>query len=129
MADRDMQPVRIIVGNRLPVEMPRTDRDPAQDAQIPKSIGGDLLLIRRHHLGDRRRSRLERHEQETVPILQRHREEAQLVRLQAWIFVAVRDPDQPAVPGIAPRMIGTGKDFGAAAVSIDDPRAAVTAHV
>jgi hypothetical protein len=72
---------------------------------------------------------LERHEQETVPILQRHWEEAQLVRLQSWIFVAVRHPDQPAVPTIAPRMIGAGKDFGAAAVSIDDPRAAVAAHV
>ena len=129
VADRDVQAVRIIVGDGLPVERARTKRDPADRPQILETIGRDLVLIRRHHLGDRRRAGLERDEQEAAPILQRDREQAELLGLQARIFVAVRNADEPPVARIAPRMIGAGQDLGAAARAVDQPRSAMAADV
>ena len=83
MPDRDVQPVRIIVGDGLPVERARPQRHPADRAQILEAVGRDLGLVRRHHLGDRRRAGLERHEQETVPVLERQTGTARACRSRA----------------------------------------------
>ena len=84
MADRDVQMVRIIVGDRLPVELARAQRCTAADrAQILEAIGRDLVLIGRHHLGHARRAGLERDEQEPAPILERDRHQPKLARCRA----------------------------------------------
>ena len=57
MADRDVQMVRIIVGDGLPVEVARAQRHPADRAQILEAVGRDLVVIGRHHLGDARQRR------------------------------------------------------------------------
>ena len=129
MADRNVQMVGIIVGDRLPVERPLAERDSADRLQVLETIGRDLMLIGRHHLVDRRRSGFERDEQESAPGLQRNREEAHLLSLQSGIFVAMGDADQSPVSGITPRMIGAGQHFRTAACSVDQPRSAMPADV
>ena len=108
----------------------RPERHPADRAQFLEAVGRDLILIRRHHLGDRRRARLERDEQEPAPLLQRDRHQARACRSRSPGYsCAVRHPDQPPVAGIAPRVIGAGQHLGAAAVAVDQPRAAMAADV
>ena len=55
VADRDVEVVGIIVGDRLPVERPGTKRDLAGRLQLLEPVGRDLVLERRHHLGDGRK--------------------------------------------------------------------------
>ena len=129
MADGDVQPVRIIVGDGLPVEVARAQRHPADRAQLLEPIGRDLGLIRRHHLCHRRRARLQRHEQKTAPVLDRQRYKPKILGSEARIFLTVRDPDQPPVPRIAPRVIGAGQHLRAAPAAVDQPGAAVAAHI
>ena len=73
MPDRDVEMVRIIVGDRLPVERPRPKRHTAHHAQVLEAVMRDLVLVGRHHLGDRRRAGLERHEEKAVPLFERDR--------------------------------------------------------
>jgi hypothetical protein len=129
MADRNVQMIGIIVGDRLPVERPRAERDAADRLQLLEPVGSDLRVVRRHHLGDARRARLERHEQEAAPILQRDWKQAVILCPKPRILVAVGYSDQPPVPRIAPRMIGTGQHLGAAACPVDQPRSAMPAHI
>jgi len=129
MTDWDVEMVGIIVAQRLPVELAWTHRDAAEHAQILETIRRNLLLVWRHHLSDRRRAGLERDEQETAPIFQRDRKQAELFGLETRIFVAMRDPDQPAVTTVAPGVIGTGQHPGAAGGAVDQARAAVAADI
>ena len=129
MPDRDMQPVRIIVGDGLPVERARPQRHPPDRAQLLEAVQRHFVLIGRHHLRHRRRAGLERDEQEAVPFLDRDRHQPQLVRLQPRIFGAVRHPDQPPVARIGPGVIRAGQHLGASGAAIDQPRPAMAAHV
>src|SRR5215472_2609226 len=129
MADRDMQMVRVIVTERLPVKAARTDRDSAQQPQILEAIRFDLVFIWRHHLGDAWKSRFQGHEQKPVPVFERYAMKPKTVGLKAGIFVPVRNPDQSAVAGIAPCVIGTGQHFRATARTVDQSRAAMAANV
>jgi len=129
MADRDVEMVGVIVGDRLPVERPRPKRHPPHHAQLFEPIGRDLVLVRRHHLVDGRRSGLKRHEEEPAPVLQGDREQPELFRIQPRIFVPVRHAHQPPVAGIAPGVIGASHHLGATAGAIDQPRAAVATDV
>jgi len=129
MPDRNVQVIRIIVGNRLPVERPVAQPHRRKRLHLRKAVRLDLVFVRRHDLGDRRHARLERHEQETSPIFERDGKQAELFGLQSWIFLPVRNPDELAVPGIAPGMIRAGQDLRAAGVAVDQPRTAVAAHV
>jgi len=52
MADRDVQMVRIIVCDRLPVDRPRTERHSPDRSQLLEAVRRDLRLIGRHHLRD-----------------------------------------------------------------------------
>src|SRR5438309_823937 len=87
------------------------------------------MLVGCHHLGDRWRAGLKGHEQKAVPLLERHRLEPELLRLQSGIFMAVRHSDQMAVASIAPRMIRAGQHLGAAGITVDKPRAPMPADV
>jgi len=93
MADRNVQVVRIIVGNRLPVEVPGADGDAAEHAQILEPVGRDFLLIRRHDFGDRWNAGLKRHEQEAAPVFERDRKQAMVFGPEAGIFLAMRNSD------------------------------------
>ena len=108
MADWDMQMVRIIVGDGLPVEIARAKRHPADRAQILEPVGRHFGLIGRHHLVNRGQPILQADEDETAPDFHRHRDQPELVGLKVRIFVAVHDPDQPPVASVAPGVIGTG---------------------
>ena len=55
VADRDVEVVGIIVGDRLPVERSRPQRDLAGRLQRLETVGRDLVLELRHHLGDGRK--------------------------------------------------------------------------
>src|SRR5436190_4891916 len=129
MTDRDVEVVGIIIAQRLPVELARTHRDPAEHPQLLKTIRRHLVLVWRHHFRDRRRAGLERDEQETAPFLQCDRKKAQLLNLETRIFVAMRHADQPAVATVAPSVIGAGQYLGAAARTVDEAGAAVTTDV
>ena len=129
MSDRDVEVIRIIVCDGLPVEIARTMRHPPNRAKSFELIGRHLMIVGSHHFVDGRQSLLEPDEQETAPIFQRHRDQAQLLDLDPRIFVTVHDTDQPSVAGIAPGVIGAGQYLGAAAVTVDQPRAAMAADV
>jgi len=121
MSDRNVQMVGIIVGDRLPVERPSAERDPADRPQLLEPVSRDFMFIGRHHLAHGRRARLERHEDEPAPGLECDGEEAELFGLQAGVFLAMRHADQPPVAGIAPGVIRAGEDLRAAAVAVDEP--------
>jgi len=129
MPDRDVQMVGIVIGDGFPIQRARAQRHPADRAQILEAIGRDLVLIGRHHLGDRRRARFERDEQEPVPGFERNGEQAVIFGREARIFMAMGHADQPPVAGIAPRVIGAGQHLGAAGLAVDQPRPAVAADV
>ena len=129
MADRDVQMIRIIVGDGLPVEVARPHPHRADRAHLLEAVGRDLFLIGRHHLGDRGQAVLEPDEQEPAPIFERDGFEAILRGVEPGIFGAVRNPDQLAGAVVAPRVIGAGQHLGAPACPVDQPRAAVAADV
>src|SRR4051794_4935318 len=129
MADRDVQMVGIIVGDRLPVERPRAERHAADRLQLLEAVDGNLIRVRRHHLRDRRRTGLQRHEEEPAPIFQSNWKQAMILSPEARILVPVRHSDQPPVARVAPRMIRAGQDLGAAARAIDQPRSPVATDV
>src|SRR5687767_13855244 len=52
MGDTDVQPIRIIVGDVLPVDLARSNRHSAERLQGFETIWGDLAFERRHHVGD-----------------------------------------------------------------------------
>jgi len=87
------------------------------------------VLIRRHHLGDGRRSGLQRDKQEAAPVFERDGKQPMILGPETRIFGAMRHADQPPVAGIAPRVIGAGQHLGAAAGPVDQPRPTVAADV
>jgi len=119
MADRDVEVIGIIIGDRLPVERARADPDLLQRLELGEAIGLDLILVRRHDLGDRRQPRLERDEQKAPPIFEGDGRQTQLLRLQFRIFLPMRHSDQPPVAGIAPRVIGAGQHLVATRAAVD----------
>src|SRR6476660_7027476 len=82
MADRDVEAVRIIVGDRLPVELTRADRDAPDNPQILEPIRRHLVLVGRHHLRNRWRSGFKRNEEKPPPPFEYHRKEPELLCLE-----------------------------------------------
>ena len=62
-------------------------------------------------------------------MLQLDRQQAPVGEVEARIILLVRHADQPAVGGIGPAVIGAGQPPRAAAVAVDQPRAAVAADI
>jgi len=50
VADGNMQMVGIVIGNGLPVEVARPERDPADRPEILEAVRRHFLLVGRHHL-------------------------------------------------------------------------------
>ena len=130
MADRDVQPVRIIVGDRLPVERragaaspgrspaaPRSDRARPPPRKAPSSRRPTARPARASTNRNPRQFSSATGNSPSFSVS------------QSRIFVAVRHADQPPVAGIAPRVIGAGQHLGAAAIAVDQPRAAMAADV
>ncbi len=90
---------------------------------------GDLGLTGRHHLGDARPAAFEADEEEAAPILEFDRDQTELGGIEAGIILALRHPDEAAVGGIGPGVIGAGQPLGAARLAVDQARAAVAADV
>ena len=129
MGDLDVEPVRIIVGDVLPVDVARTQRDPADRLQSLEAMGGDFGVIGRHHFGDGGPAGFEADEQETAPRLQLDRDQAETLGIEPGIILSGGHADQPPVIGIGPGMIGAGQPLGAARLAVDQPRAAVAADI
>ena len=96
MRDIDVQRIGIIVGDLLPVHIARTQRDAAERHQLLHTVGGDLVLVRRHHLGDRRAVAGKAHEDEAVIDLVLDRLEAALGRIEPHEGVAERNAGELA---------------------------------
>ena len=129
MRDGDVQPVRIIVGDVLPVDRARAHRDAAERAQLLEAVGVDHRLIGRHHRGDRGAAGFEAHEDEAAPDFHFDRHEAALGHVERGIVEAIGHARQPTVEIVGPGVIRADQLLGTAAVAIDQPRAAVAADV
>ena len=128
MGDIDVQSVRIIVRNALPVHRAGTERDPADRPHLLEAMRRDLRFIRRHHRRDARPAALQPDEQEAAPILQLDRDQAESGRIEAGIISRSGTPIT-AVGAVGPGMIGAGQPLGAAGLAIDQPRAAMAADI
>jgi hypothetical protein len=114
MGHRDVEAVGIIVGDVLPVHVARPQGNPAERPQRLEPIGGHLVFVGRHHLGDRGTGGFEPDEEKTVPSLKLDRYEPELRQDHPWIVALVRDSDQPSVEAVGPGVIGAGQAFRAA---------------
>jgi len=129
MGDFDVEPVRIIVGDVLPVDVARPRRDPSDRLQSLEIVRADLGLIGRHHLGDAWGPRFEPDEQEAAPILHFDWNQAERGRIEPRIVLPGRHADEAPVGGIGPGVIRASQPLRAARMAIDQPRAAVAADV
>ncbi len=129
MADRNMQPVGVIVGDRLPVKIARAKRHAANRAQFLEPVQRHLILVRRHHFCDRRCTSLKRDKHKTMPLLDRNRHKSQLVRGETRVFGTMRYADKPPVARIAPCMVRASQHPGAPSPAVDQPRPAMAADI
>jgi len=129
MGDLDVEPVRIIVGDVLPIDVARPHRDPADRLERLEAVGRHFRVIGRQHLRHGWSSALEPDEQEAAPGLQLDGNEAERSGIEPRIILPLRHGEEAPVRTIGPGVIGAGQAPGAARLAIDQPRAAMAADV
>ncbi len=130
MSDGDVQAVGIIVGDVLPVDPARAERDAALGAEVLEAVGFDLGEVGGHHLRDGRAAViLEADEDEALENLDIDLGQAELVLVERGIGALEGQAGQLAVEAVGPGVIGADQPFGAARGSVDQPGAAVAADV
>ena len=67
MRHRNVKAIGIIVADIFPVHIARSHRDTAQRPKFFKTIGCDLMFIRRHHVGNRRAAAFQADKNKAVP--------------------------------------------------------------
>ncbi len=129
VGDRDVQRVGIVVGDVLPVDRARPERDPPLRHQLLQPVGRELMGIGCDHLGHARAVRHEPHEHEAEADLQLDRGEAMPRRIEVAIARLERHADQPASQIVGPGMVGADQAPALAGRAIDQPGGAVAADI
>ena len=124
-----MQAIGIIVADIFPVHSARSHRHTAKRPEFFKTIGRDLVFIRRHHVGNRRAAAFQTDKDKTAPDFHVDGDKARFVLVQSGVGRAVRNTRQAAIKIIGPGMIRAHKFLGASARSIDQAAAPVAADI
>ncbi len=129
MRDGNVQAIGIIIADIFPVHLARPHGDAAKCLEFFKTVGRDLVFIRRHHFGHRRPAAFETNENEPAPDFHVDMDKASLVFVERWVRCAVWHTRQAAIKVIGPCMIGADQFFGAPVGAIDQSAAPMTADI
>lgn len=126
----DVQAVRIIVADILPVHIARAQRDAPQCAEFRETIGFDHRFIGRHHRGDRRAAVvLQPHEPEAAPLFEADGNKPRLPLVERGIARRIGNARESPVEFVGPGVIGANELLRAARRAVDQPRPAVAADI
>ena len=129
MPDRHVVVLEIVVDRCLPVAVPDLGHDRAGRTQLLELVGRDEIGVGAPHLFDRGPARDHAHEHEAMEHLELDRIESEAGAIEAWESLGSRQRPERPLMGVVPAVIRTDDRALAVSRAIEQPRAAVTAHV
>src|SRR5215470_7371258 len=126
----DVQTVRVVVGDVLPVHRTRPQARSPQRYQLFHAVGGHFPGIRRRHLAHAREPGREPHEDEAHEYLVLDRREPMARDFESGEGLTLRHADEPSIERIGPGVVRAGDAPSAgAARCIEEPRRAMAADI
>src|SRR5580692_9017487 len=130
MRDGDVQPIRVVVADVLPVHLPRPQGHTSLRNELFHTIERHFVRVGGSHLTHTGQTRLESHENKAHEDFEIKGSETVARSVEPRERLPIGYSDQAAVEGIRPRVVGAGDAASAVTLrAVQQPGRAMTAYV